>query len=294
MSSSSERPLAGKTCLVTGATSGIGEVTAHALARQGAAVIVVGRDPARCWATVETIRRDTGNPDVVPVVADLSSEREVRRLADEFRSRHDRLEVLVNNAGAMFAPRAESVDGIEMTWALNHLAYFLLTHLLLDPLRAAAPSRIVNVASDAHRAARRGIDFDDVEGRRRYRPFRAYAQSKLANVMFTFELARRLEGSGVSANALHPGFVMTRFFLKEGRLFWLFKQFARLLAITPEEGARTSIHVASSPEVSGVTGRYFEKCRPATPSAVSRDPDAGRRLWSLSEEMTGLGGSGHP
>jgi NAD(P)-dependent dehydrogenase (short-subunit alcohol dehydrogenase family) len=279
--------MAGKTCLVTGATSGIGAVTARKLAARGATVVVVGRSRERCEATAGRIKAETG-ATVDPIVADLSSRDEVRRLAGEFRERYPRLDVLVNNAGAMFSPRRESADGIETTWALNHLAYFLLTTLLLDTLKASAPARVVNVSSEAHRGVK-GIDWDDVEGRRRYKPFRAYCQSKLANVLFSNELARRLEGTGVTSNALHPGFVSTGFFLSgKGRIFWVMKQAARFLALSPEEGAKTSVHLAASPEVEGVTGRYFEKCRPVEPSPAARDEAAAKRLWQLSAAMTGL------
>ncbi len=277
--------MAGKTCLVTGATAGIGRVTARELARRGASVIVVGRSPERSEATVEEIRRETGNPAVEHLVADLSSQADVRRLVGEFKARHDRLDVLVNNAGAMFAPRRENADGIEMTWALNHLGYFLLTGLLLDTLRASAPSRVVSVASDAHRMVP-GIDFDDVQGKKSYRAFRIYGQSKLANILFTRELARRLEGSGVTANCLHPGFVATSFTAGEGWIYWAMRQLARVAAITPDEGAKTTIYLATSPEVEGVSGGYFAKCRPAKGTPASRDEAAARRLWELSERMT--------
>jgi retinol dehydrogenase 12 len=184
----------------------------------------------------------------------------------------------------MFSPRRESVDGIEMTWALNHLAYFLLTDLLLDTLKASSPSRVVSVASDAHRMVP-GIDFDDVEGKRSYKPFRNYGQSKLANILFTRELARRLEGSGVTANCLHPGFVATNFTTGKGWLYWAMRQLARVVAITPEEGARTTVYLASSPEVEGVSGGYFAKSKPSKTTAAGRDDEAARRLWTLSEGM---------
>jgi NAD(P)-dependent dehydrogenase (short-subunit alcohol dehydrogenase family) len=280
--------MSGKVCLVTGATSGIGAVTAEALARQGATVCLVGRSRGKCEATVERIRRDAGNPSVEFLLADLSSQAEIRRAADEFRGRHPRLDVLVNNAGGMFLRRQESVDGIEMTFALDHLAYFLLTNLLLDRLKAAAPARVVSVSSDSHRWPRR-IDLDDYQGRKRYGGLRAYGQSKLANVLFTVELARRLEGTGVTANALHPGFVATPFFASSGMLGAmgrLMQVGARLFAIGPEEGAKTSIYLASSPEVEGVSGRYFYRCKPITPSPAARDPEAARRLWELSEALT--------
>ena len=278
--------LAGKTVLVTGATSGIGLATAEALAETGATLLVVGRDPSRTAEAADRLRAAPGRPAVETFLADLSSLAEVRRLAAEVKARHPRLHALVNNAGAMFDPRRESADGIEMTWALNHLAYFLLTNLLLDPLKAGAPSRVVNVASEAHRMVR-GIDFQDVEGKARYKAFRAYSQSKLANVLFTAELARRLEGTGVSANALHPGFVSTRFFQKSGRIYTLFKLAAKVASIDPGAGAKTSVYLAGSPDVAGVTGRYFAKSREATPSRAARDPGAARRLWELSEATTG-------
>jgi len=277
--------MTGKVCLVTGATSGIGAVTAESLARLGATVLMVGRDRAKTEAAADRIRREAVDAKVETYLADLSTQSEVRRLAAEVRARHPRLDVLVNNAGAMFAPRRESTDGVEMTWALNHLAYFLLTDLLLDPLKAAAPSRVVNVASDAHRMAP-GIDFDDPEGRKRYRPFRIYSQSKLANILFTNELARRLANTGVTANSLHPGFVFTNFFANSGLLGQAMKWLGRVIAITPEAGARTTVYLATSPEVVGVTGQYFAKQKPATPTAAARDPEASARLWTLSESMT--------
>jgi NAD(P)-dependent dehydrogenase (short-subunit alcohol dehydrogenase family) len=284
--SAADPPLSGKVILVTGATSGIGAVTARELARRGATVVVAGRSAERCAATAEQIRRDTGNPSVEPLVADLSSQADVRRLAREFQDRFRRLDVLLNNAGAMFARRRESVDGIEMTFALNHLGYFLLTNLLLDRLKQSAPSRVVNVSSDAHRMVR-GMDFDDLQGRRRYRAFPIYARSKLANLLFTYELARRLAGTGVSANALHPGFVATNFAAGNGLLGWWIRRLASLVAIGPEDGARTSIYLASSPEVEGTSGRYFVKQKAVESSPASRDEAAARRLWQVSEEMTG-------
>ena len=279
--------MAGKRCLVTGATAGIGEVTARDLAGLGASVVLVGRDPGKCEATADRIRDRTGNTAVETLVADLSSMAEVRRLADEFRGRHDRLDVLVANAGALFLERSETVDGFERTFALNHLSPFLLTNLLLEPLRAASPSRVVVVASDAHRGM--ALDFDDLQARRgRYRGMFAYGRSKLANILFARELARRLAGAGVTANALHPGFVASSFFSGTGPARWAMRRLADLFAIAPEEGARTSVHLASSPEVSGVSGRYFAKCREATPSAAARDVEAARRLWRASEDLVGL------
>jgi NAD(P)-dependent dehydrogenase (short-subunit alcohol dehydrogenase family) len=285
--------MAGKVCLVTGATAGIGAETAEALARRGATVCLVGRSAERLAATARRIQEQTGNPTVVPFRADLSAQADIRRLADEFRARCERLDVLVNNAGAMFLTRQESVDGIEMTWALNHLAYFLLTNLLLDRLEAAAPSRVICVASDAHHWPSY-IDFDDLQWRRRrYRGMWAYAESKLANVLFTFELARRLKGAGkgVTANALHPGFVASRFFTSSGMtgvMGGLMRASAGLLAISPERGAATSIYLASAPDLGDVSGQYFEKQKPVRASEAARDEAAARRLWESSEEMTRL------
>ncbi|CAN5689467.1 SDR family oxidoreductase [soil metagenome] len=281
------RSLSGKVCLVTGATAGIGLVTARELARQEATVLISGRNPEKTQATVRQIREQTGNERVDSLLADLSSQAEVRRLAQEFRDRHDRLDVLINNAGAMFMERLESVDGIERTFALNHLAYFQLTNLLLDRLQAASPSRIINVASDAHRGAT--LDFDDLQGHRRYRGFPAYCRSKLANLLFTYELARRLEGTGITVNALHPGFVATNFFQGNGPIGWLMRRASGLVAIAPEAGARTTIYLATSPEVEGVSGQYFVKQRPVESSPKSKVKAAMERLWRVSEDLTGTG-----
>jgi NAD(P)-dependent dehydrogenase (short-subunit alcohol dehydrogenase family) len=278
--------MSGKTCLVTGATSGIGLVTARALASAGANVYLVGRNAAKSEETTNRIRQEANNPSVDFFVADLSSQEEIRRLASDVRDRIPKLDVLLNNAGAMFSRRQETVDGIERTWALNHLAYFLLTNLLIDPLKAAGRARVVNVASDAHRVVP-GINFADPEFKDRYRAFRAYGQSKLANILFSNELARRLEGTGVTSNSLHPGFVATSFMDGNGTIGWAFRVGARLIAISPEKGARTSILLATSPELEGISGKYFEKGKVARPRAAALDLDAAQRLWRLSEEMTG-------
>jgi NAD(P)-dependent dehydrogenase (short-subunit alcohol dehydrogenase family) len=277
-------PLHGKVCLVTGATSGIGLVTAGALARQGAITILVARNAGRGAAVVERIRQATGNLQVEMLLADLSAQADIRRLAREFQSRYPRLDVLVNNAGALFSRRALSADGIEMTWALNHLAYVLLTALLLETLRASAPARIVNVSSDAHRRAR--LDFDNLQGQQRYGGWQAYARSKLANVLFTYELARRLAGTGVAANAVHPGFVATNFGRQNRSLTaLLFRALQRVVALSPEQGADTVIYLATSPEVEGVTGQYFVKRRAVRSSPASYDVQAAQRLWQLSAEL---------
>ncbi|MFQ6030140.1 MAG: SDR family oxidoreductase, partial [Dehalococcoidia bacterium] len=277
-------PMQGKTCLVTGATSGIGLVTARELARMGARVVLVGRNQLRGEVALQWIKQTTDNPEVDYLQADLSSQQEVRRLAEEFQVRHSRLEVLVNNAGAIMLSRQESVDGIELTFALNHLAYFLLTNLLLDTLKASAPARVVNVSSGAHHGA--VLDFDDLESRSRYKGFQAYSRSKLANVLFTYEMARRLEGSGVTANVLHPGLVATNFGGNNGWKGSIIKFLMRLKSIGPEEGADTCVYLSAAPTVEGVTGKYFEKRRDIKSSAASYDQWAADRLWGVSQEMT--------
>jgi NAD(P)-dependent dehydrogenase (short-subunit alcohol dehydrogenase family) len=278
----------GRVTLVTGATGGLGRVVARELAKRGATVVVAGRDPARVRATVEEIRAQGGDPASDGLVADLSSMAEGRRLAEAFRRQYPRLDVLINNAGAIFARRQLTADGYERTFALNHLAYFLLTNLLLDRLEATAPSRVVNVASRSHRSGT--IVFDDLQGARRYGlgGGRAYSQSKLANVMFTYELARRLAGTGVTANAVHPGFVATGFGEGNGWLVGLGMKLAHRFAITPEAGADTILYLASSPEVEGVTGTYWVKRRPVASSPASYDEAAQRRLWDVSAGLTGL------
>jgi NAD(P)-dependent dehydrogenase (short-subunit alcohol dehydrogenase family) len=276
--------MGGKVCLVSGATSGIGLATARALAERGATVVVLSRGRERCEVTAREIREKSGNPAVEPLAADLSEQAEVRRAAREFLERFGRLDVLVNNAGAAFRSRRESADGIEMTWALNHLSYFLLTNLLLETLHRSAPARVVSVASDAHRSAR-GIDFDDLQARKSYRTFRAYSMSKLANVLFTRELARRLEGTGVTANVMHPGLVATNFGRDMPALIrWIFP----LFGLRPENGARTVVYLTTAPEVEGVSGKYFVKEKEVPPSPEALDDAAARRLWEVSEAMTGL------
>jgi NAD(P)-dependent dehydrogenase (short-subunit alcohol dehydrogenase family) len=276
----------GKVCLITGGTAGIGQVAANALARQGAQVIIVGRSPQRCAEVAAAIRMESGSAQVDYLAADLSSQEQIRRLAAEFAKRWERLDVLINNAGAFFMRREESPDGIEMTFALNHLNYFLLTDLLLDALKASAPARIVNVSSDAHRGGR--IAFDDPQFRKKYSGWAAYAQSKLANVIFTYELARRLEGSGVSANALHPGFVATNFAKNNGGIYRAAMSVIHLFARSPEQGARTSIYLASSPQVEGISGKYYTDERAVDSAPASYDRETALRLWRVSAEMTGI------
>ena len=287
-----DNTMAGRICLVTGATQGIGLVTAQALAQQGATIIVVSRNPARCAATANDIQRQTGNSTVDFIAADLSIQREIRQAAEVFKSRYQHLHVLVNNAGATFGKRQESADGLEMNFALNHAAYFLLTNLLLDTLKASTPARILNVSSEVHGWCK-GIDFDDLQSRRRYSEMQAYARSKLANVLFTYELARRLANDpaarGLTVNALNPGVVKTNFQMQGG--FWgrLSKRMGNLfVGVSPEKGAETSIYLATSPEVEGVTGQYFEKKKAVPSSKASYDEDIARRLWQATAKLTGL------
>ncbi len=300
--------MTGKVCLVTGATTGIGLVTARELARLGATVILVGRNRERGRQVVEAIQRETGNRAVEFLGADLSSQAEIRRFAKEFLAIHPRLHVLVNNAGGLFALRQESVDGIEMTLALNHLGPFLLTDLLLDALKAAAPSRVVNVASEAHDDVP-AFNFDDPQAARAsgigsyprselastfyslampwaHPAFMQYARTKLANILFTTELSRRLAGSGVTVNSLHPGMVASDFAQGNGVYGWFMRRFMNMRGISVEEGAKTSIHLASSDEVEKLTGLYFVNRQPAPCSNAARDEQAAERLWRLSEELT--------
>lgn len=276
-----------KICLVTGATSGIGLETAKQLARLGATVIIVGREPIKTAQVVAQIRQHSGNANVESLVADLSAQAQVRTLADQFRRANRRLDVLIHNAGIAMMRRQESVDGIEMTWAVNVLAPFLLTRLLLDVLKASAPSRIINIGSTLHKNAK--FNFDDVQMKRKYDGLLAYNNSKLALLWFTYELARRLHGTGVTVNALHPGAVRTNLIARNGWFYkWIVNPIFSMQAISAEQGAQTSVYLASSPDVEEVTGKYFGKCQPRESSPASYDEEAQKRLWRLCEEMTGV------
>lgn len=278
--------LLGKTILISGATGGIGKVAALRLADMGASVAVVGRSAQRVDETVAAIRQSTGNDTVEGWAADLSIQSEIHRLADAFSQKHDRLDVLLNNAGGVFTSRQESTDGIEMTFALDHLNYFLLTNLMLGLLKAADRARVVSVSSMAHAGGH--INFDDLEAKRSFSSWGAYSQAKLANVLFTYELARRVEGTNITANTLHPGFVATNFGRSNGGFAaWVFR-LSQIAAISPEEGAQTSIYLASSPEVERVTGKYFDKKQPKTSSRESYDQTVAAKLWEISQQMTGL------
>ncbi|MGH7081962.1 MAG: SDR family oxidoreductase [Acetobacteraceae bacterium] len=271
--------------LITGATSGIGFETALGLARMGGRIIMHGRNAERLAQAAGKVRARSGNQAVETLSADLLSQAEIRRLAREFSAAHDRLDVLVNNAGAIFPDRRLTADGYERTWALNHLGYVALTLALIGALRAAKEARIVNVASRAH--CRAGLDFDNLQGERRFAPMDAYSRSKLGNVFFTYALARRLEGSGITANCLHPGVVATGFGRTMPALFGFGIKLARPFFISAAKGARTSIFLASSPEASGISGAYFADCRRALSSALSHDGGISERLWRLSLEQVG-------
>ncbi|MEI9886671.1 MAG: SDR family oxidoreductase [Rhizomicrobium sp.] len=278
----------GKTVVVTGGTSGIGEVAAVALAGQGARIVLIARDRARADATLAKLRAANPSAAHTAHLADLSAIAEMKRVASEVAAAEPRIDVLINNAGAVFTTRQESVDGLEMTFAVNHLAYFVVTNILLPNLKATPGARIVSTASMAHSSGR--IDFDDLQLRKGYGTFRAYGTSKLMNILFTRELARRLEGSGVTANSLHPGGVATRFGSNNsGWLAVLFKVAISVAGISPEKGAQTIIHLASSPDVATISGEYFYKCKVEEPSRAAQDDDAAQRLWEASRQLSGVG-----
>lgn len=278
----------GKTVVVTGGNSGIGFATAVALGLRGARVVITARSPERGAAAAAAITEQVGGTGSVELVvfdlADLSS---VRQGAAQIEERCSRLDVLINNAGLILSERIETVDGYEATFTINHLGPFLLTQLLLPRLLDSKPARVVNVASTAHNQARKGIPFDDLQSNRRYSAMRVYGESKLANILFTSELARRLDSKGVTANSLHPGTVRTHYGADgdvKGPLALGIK-IASPFFLSPEKGARTSVYLASSPEVEGVSGEYFVKCRPRRPKKQARDPEAARRLWEVSEQL---------
>lgn len=281
---SNDGAMQGKVCVITGATSGIGLVAAERLGAMGARLVLIGRDRARGEGALQRIRKRV--PGIVAEVryADLSRLAEMNRLADEVAAAEPRIDVLINNAGALFQQRGVTEDGLERTFALNHMAYFVLSNRLKDRLAAAAPSRIVSVASAAHRG--NTLDFADLQSERRYSGLMVYGRTKLANILFTRELARRLAATGITANCLHPGFVASRFGDNNGGLFSLGIGIAKqLFAISPEQGAETIVYLASSPDVAGVTGGYFAKSAPATPTAAAQDDAAAQRLWEESARL---------
>lgn len=277
----------GKTCIITGATAGIGLETAARLGALGARLVLVGRNRDKGEAALQTLRARVPGLAVDMYYADLSRRDEIARLAAELLRALPRIDVLLNNAGAFFVRRDTTADRLERTFALNHMGYFLLTHFLRDRLAASAPARIINVASGAHRTA--VLDFDDLQCAKAYNGWKAYQRSKLCNVLFTRALARRLEGTGVTANCLHPGFVASSFGDNNRGLFQLgFGLAKRFAAISVEEGAETPVYLASSSDVATISGRYFDKARECAPSAAAQDDVAAERLWQESERLAGL------
>ena len=275
----------GKTCLITGGSDGIGYVAARELARLGAQVFIVGRNAFKTKDAVDRILDETGNREVRYLLADLSSQGDVRRLADQVRERIPRLDVLLNNAGAIFLSNRSSVDGIEITFALNHLGYFLLTTLLLDLLKDSAPARIVNVSSSSHGSPGE-FRLEDLPQPGKSGGYRAYGRSKLCNLWFTYELARRLEGSAVSVNALHPGLVRTNIARNNGVLGRVVNFFIGARGVDAARGAETLTYLAASPEVEGITGQYFVDCRTIASSSLSYDAGLASGLWEMSDRLT--------
>lgn len=276
----------GKVCLITGGTNGIGLETARALAKMGAKIVIVGRNPVKTAEVAAELKQSTGSEHIDFLLADLSLMAQVRKLADEFKARYDRLDVLVNNAGAVYTSRQLTAEGLEMTFALNHISYFMLTNLLLDILIDTAPARIVNVSSDAHRTG--SLDFDNLQGEKSFNPIKIYGLSKLMNILFTQELAERLENTGVTANSLHPGLVGTGFGRNNGALLNVIMLLMRPFAKSKEQGAQTSIYVASSPDVANVNGKYFDDARITQTSAAAHNVEAQQRLWAISEQISGV------
>lgn len=284
-----ERPLDGKRILVTGATSGMGKVTALRLARQGASVVIAGRDRAKTESVAREIMAQAEGSDVGALVADLTSLAGTRGLAQAYQDTYPRLDVLINNAGGMFGSRQVNADGLEMTFALNYFSPFLLTHLLLDTLKtsatAEAPARVITVGSQTHMG--KAVPFDDLTHEKSYKPLDVYAESKLMAMMFAYALARRLEGANVTSNTLHPGVVATNFGKNAGGMWRLMFVALAPMSLSPEKGAQTAIYLASSPEVATTTGQYFVKSKPARSSEASYDVAAQDRLWAIGERVTG-------
>ena len=278
-----EKSMQGKICLVTGSTSGIGKVTARELANKGASVVLVSRSREKGEATQAEIKQASGNQDVELLVADLSLLEDVRRLATEFQQTHDHLHLLVNNAGCAYPTRTLTSDGLEATLAVNYLAPFLLTELLLDTLKASAPARIINISSAQHVNA--SIEFDNLQGEKKYTNLGNYSQAKLALLLWTYELARRLEGTGVTVNALHPGVVASNFTDGMGGPASLVMKLVKPFLLTVDKGAQTTLYLATSPQVEGVSGKYFVKSQEKKSSSRSYDQTVGLRLWEVTEQL---------
>jgi NAD(P)-dependent dehydrogenase (short-subunit alcohol dehydrogenase family) len=277
----------GKICMVTGATDGLGQQTARVLLEKGATVVAIGRNPQKIEQTLHELKQKTGSDRLEFLQADFANPEQIRQLAARFQAQYDRLDVLINNAGTVNMSRQETQDGLEMMFAVNHLGYFLLTMLLLDTLKASVPSRIINVASDAHGSA--ALNSADLQSEHDFSGLKVYGRSKLANIYFTYELARRLEGSGVTVNVLHPGFVATNLGADNMPVIGgLIKRIINLSAKDVSKGVETIVYLATSPEVEGVNGKYFVDCQPKSSSPVSYDETAAQQLWAVSAEMVGL------
>src|SRR5437667_4087224 len=278
--------MTGKICLITGGNSGIGKATAIGLAKMGATVVIVSRSREKGEMAVNDIIGKSGNKNEEMINADMYYQESIRQLADEFKAEHKKIHLLINNAGVYLTKRTTTPDGFESTFAVNHLGPFLLTSLLLDILKASAPSRIVNVTSDAHKGAR--VNFDDLQGERKFSGWQAYGQSKLAMILYTRGLAKKLEGTGVTVNSAHPGVVRTNFAKNNGGLVMLGFRFLGMFFISPESAAKRILYVATSPDLEGVTGKYFTKMHEVKSSQESYDDDSARRLWQISEQLTHL------
>ena len=276
----------GKVCLITGGNSGIGKATALGLAKLNASVVIVSRDKDKGEATLIEIRGKSDNRNVDAMTADLSSQDSVRELAHDFRGRYKKLHVLINNAGIFLPRRFPTVDGLETTFATNHLGHFLLTNLLLDVLKASAPSRVINITSSAHRGTT--IDFDDLQAEKKYSGYHAYSQSKLANVLFTYQLGKLLKGTGVTVNCLHPGVVRTGFGKDVTGLMSILVRIGSPFMMSPEKSARAAIYLATSPELEGVTGKHFSRGKEERSSTESYDAASAERLWNVSAKLTRL------
>lgn len=273
----------GKICMITGANSGIGKATAIGLAKLGASIVLVCRDQARADEAIAEIKEMSGNDSIDLILADLSSQKGIRNLVSEFKNRYEKLHVLINNAGVNLYKQILTEDGIETTFAVNYLAHFMLCNLLFDVLKKSTPARIINVASSVQA---KSIDFDDINGNNHYRQLKAYSQSKLAVVLFTYEFARKIKGNGVSVNCLHPGYVKTNMIRKFRPFVKYFYHLVGLFMLSPKRGAKTSIYLASSPEINGISGKYFKRRKIRKTAKISYDKNVAQQLWNMSVKLT--------